>query len=54
MNTETDNYEEARELLDHLSRHAYDSEFIKTVGGNKAFTKLWNKAFANFYRLNTK
>lgn len=50
---EINNYEEAKQLLEHIEYHAEDSAFIAECGGAEAYAKLAAKAFTNFYRLST-
>lgn len=49
----TNDYEEAKQLLEHIEYHAEDSAFIAECGGAEAYSKLAAEAFTNFYRLST-
>lgn len=49
----TDNYEEAKQTLEHIEYHAEDAAFIAECGGAAEYAKIAAAAFENFYRLST-
>lgn len=51
--TNTNNYEEAKQLLEHLEYHAEDAAFIADCGGAEEYAKIAAAAFNNFYSLST-